>query len=129
MQPWYDDDLGEGRIFTDLLDHLDEILLWGPLRGCLPESSKNILVVSALNVAQVQHFFHNRGLTIVFESPYLGGYISDAGHQSVWLGEKVRESAYEITTVARVAPKHPQDVYAGLKNDLQQEWDFLQYDT
>ena len=87
------------------------------------------MVVSAQNVAQVQHFFHNRGLTIVFESPYLGGYISDAGHQSAWLGEKVRELAYEITTVARVAPKHPQDVYAGLKNDLQQEWDFLQYDT
>ena len=60
------------------------------------------MLVSAHNVAQVQRLLHRRGLTILFETPYMGGYIGGAGHQVAWLGDKVREWADIITMLTKV---------------------------
>ena len=67
-QIWHDDDTGEGRNFLCLQDHLDDILVWGPPRGYLPDQNKSILVVSAHNVAWSQRLLHGRGMINVMGS-------------------------------------------------------------
>ena len=45
------------------------------------------------------------------------------------MGEKVREWAVRVSTMARVARRHLQAAYAGLYNSLYEEWDFVQSAT
>ena len=66
------------------------------------------------------------GVKIVTGSRYLGGFVGDGVADDSWLDEKVQGLAESVTTLARVACKHPQSAYTGLQKSLQQEWSFVQ---
>ena len=57
---------------------------------------------------------------------YLGGYIRDKETERSWLKENIKGWTEFVTILSRVAHKHPQSAYAGLKKALQQEWAFVQ---
>ena len=80
----------------------------GTHKGSFPDPTKIVLVISAHNVARTHHLFCGIGLKLVTRSRYLGGYISDEGNQSEWLGEKARNWADGVMTMAGVAYKHLQ---------------------
>ena len=57
---------------------------------------------------------------------YLGGFVGERDAEARWIQEKVYGWAESVPTLAGVARKHPQSVYAGLQKSLQQEWAFVQ---
>ena len=74
-QPWYPDDSGEGGTFTGIQQHLDDLMVQGPLQGYFPEQNKSILVVSPWNSPRAEAFFRGYVLKIVKGIRYLGGFM------------------------------------------------------
>ena len=71
-------------------------------------------------------FVLGMALKVVTGSRWLGSFIGDMANQAMWLGEKGRGLEGAVQTLARVVHQHPQAAYAGIKNFLQQEWNFVQ---
>ena len=74
-QPWYADDTGAGGKFTNILEHLRDLHVWGPARGYYLEPTKSILVLAPGNVSQAEEHFRGLGIRVVTGHRYLGGYI------------------------------------------------------
>ena len=71
------------------------------------------------NGARSEGFFQERGLHIITESQYFGGFIGDGEVEKSWLDRKVEIQAESVGTLARVPRKHLQSAYAGLQKSLQ----------
>ena len=106
--------------------HFQYLQVRGPARGYYPEPTKSILVVTQGNVSRAEEHFRGLGIWVVTGHRYLGGFMVDVSAEKEWSGKKLEGWTESIATLAGVALKHPQSVYAGLKKSLQQEWDFLQ---
>ena len=59
-----------------------------PARGYYPETTKSILVVASVNVAQAEENFWGLRIWVVTGHHYLGGFIGDADAERGWLQEK-----------------------------------------
>ena len=55
----------EGGTLPHILDQLDSIMVWVPLKGYFQDPNKSIFVISEENLAQAESFFRWRGTTIV----------------------------------------------------------------
>ena len=56
---------------------------------------------------------------------YLGDFIGDRESEERWLAENIKGWEESVETLSRVSCKHPQSIYAGLQESLQQEWSFV----
>ena len=66
------------------------------------------------------------GILVVTGHRYLGGFIGDRESEERWLAENIKGWEESVETLSRVSCKHPQSIYAGLQESLQQEWSFVQ---
>ena len=82
-------------------------------------------MVAEQNVPRATENFRGMGIQVVMGSRYLGGFVWERGTETQWVRTKVEGWAKLVKTLARVACKHPQSVYAGLQKSLQQEWAFV----
>ena len=120
-QAWYADDAGVGGNFEGIRQHLDYLMVRGPLQGYFPELTKSILVVSHRNAPRIEALFRGYGIQIVTLSHYIRSFVGTMEAQDCWLGEKAGGWRDLAATLVRVACWHPQTAYAGLQKFLQQE--------
>ena len=86
--------------------HLDYLIVRGPLHGSFPETTKSILIVFPQNVAQTEDFFRGYELHIVTERPYLGGFLRSKAAKDLWLREKLEGCQDLVATLVGVARQH-----------------------
>ena len=123
-QPWYADDTGVGGTFQQVQEHYRDLQARLPARGYYPETTKSILAVASVNVAQAEEHFWGLKIWVVTGHRYLGGFVGDAGRE--WLRGKIRRWTESVKLLAGDSHKHPQSAYTVLQKYLQQEWAFVQ---
>ena len=99
--------------------HFNYMQARGSLRGYIPETTNNILVVTLGNVPRAEEFFLSMGVKIVTRSNNLEGFVGDVAAEESWLEEKVKGWEGSVKTRAGVAHNHPQPAYVGLQKSLQ----------
>ena len=77
------------------------------------------MVMAPGNVARAEEHFWGLRIRVVTGHRYLGGYIGDAEAERGWLQDKVQGWMESVKILSRVAHKHLQSAYAGLKKSLQ----------
>ena len=87
-QKWYADDTRVGGNFGQLIAHLKDLQVRGPLWGYFPDPTKRFLVVALWNVARAEDFFQGTWMTVVNRSRYPGGFFGDREADATWIGEK-----------------------------------------
>ena len=88
-QTCYAANAGAGGTFEGIQQHLDDLMVRGPLRGYLTNPKKRILVVSPRNVPQAEAFFWGYGPQIATGIHHLEGFVGTKAAQDLCLGEKV----------------------------------------
>ena len=115
-KPWYADDAGMVRTSPHILSHPDAIMVRGIHKGFIPEPTNIILVISDPNLAPAESFLRGKGITIVTNIRYLGGYIVGTGPQVQCMVEKVQDWwPGGIRTLEGVAHKLVHATYTGLQ--------------
>ena len=84
------------------------------------------MVVAPGNVDRAEEHFRGIGIWVVTGHRYLGDFLGDAAAEREWLEKKDHGWKELVRILAGVALNHPQSAYSGLKNSLQQEWDFVE---
>ena len=107
-------------------DHMQDLMVRGTPRGYFEEPIKSILVISLLNIQQLDAHFQGMGVWVVTVSRYLGGFIGDQESEKNWLAEKVKVWMHSVEVLIGVALRHPQTAYNGLQKSPHQDWAFIQ---
>ena len=119
-QIWYDDDVGVGGTFKQIVTHFRDLQARGAPWGYFLGPTKSISVVAPWNVVREEELFRGMVTMVVTRSRYLGGFIGNREAGDTWLAEKFQGWVELVKILLGVTHKHPQSAYTGLKKSLQQ---------